>query len=308
MVVNTDLPKASQEDLRRLAVLVELVRLKDDEEIGSAANQVAEALTVTYPNIETTVVDDIESLVADRLVYKAESLADTRLTVDDQAKDLVEKLQKIVQSDRESRLAVLCPQILRYLVNHPESHRGFIQNYLNTGPSIFGVPVTKEQLTDAVEELAEYKLIGVKRAHQGIFAVTPARAGRERMRSNLPIFAPAANGGVTMTANFHGNVQAQNLAAGNYGDSYQDAQQTINIDEPSADLRLALDRLEQALADNRKLRDQLEELVKEMNVAKDSKTKFRVLEQIKTFALKLNGKITDAVIDEVAEQIVGLLS
>lgn len=265
--------KAHQEDLRRLSVLVALVDIQDRDgfssELKDTSAKIVNTLRANYPDIEIAIKRDFEVLANEKLVDCTPSAAGTtQPAICDEGRNLAESLKQAVRDDRDTRLAVACPIVLRFIVDNADSPLAAA----NIDEVIaFGVSLESGQIYEAMKELVALELAKADYADDRIFCIRPTEKGRMLLRTGGPALIPSAPEMAAPTAHavFNGPVQTQNLATGVVGNVSQSA--TMNVD--TTDLRWALDLLNDALDGQDDMQEKLEELTQQLNRAEDSKNK-----------------------------------
>lgn len=297
--------KAHQEDLRRLSVLVALVDIQDRDgyssELEDTSAEIVDTLRANYPDIEIAIKRDFEVLANEKLVDCTPSAAGTtRPAIFDEGRNLAESLKQAVRDDRDTRLAVACPIVLRFIVDNADNPLA-AANINNIKAITFGVSLEGEQIYEAMKELVTLELAKADYADDRIFCIWPTEKGRRLLRTGEPALIPSAPEMAAPTAHtvFNGPVQTQNLAAGVVGNVSQSA--TMNVD--TTDLRRALDSLNDALDGQDEMQEKLEELTQQLNRAEDSKNKslmVRTLIAVKRFVTKATKKgVKEAVAQKV---------
>lgn len=297
--------KAHQEDLRRLSVLVALVDIQDRDgyssELEDTSAEIVDTLRANYPDIEIAIKRDFEVLANEKLVDCTSSAAGTtQPAIFDEGRNLAESLKQAVRDDRDTRLAVACPIVLRFIVDNADNPLA-AANINNIKAITFGVSLEGEQIYEAMKELVTLELAKADYADDRIFCIWPTEKGRRLLRTGEPALIPSAPEMAAPTAHtvFNGPVQTQNLAAGVVGNVSQSA--TMNVD--TTDLRRALDSLNDALDGQDEMQEKLEELTQQLNRAEDSKNKslmVRTLIAVKRFVTKATKKgVKEAVAQKV---------
>lgn len=297
--------KAHQEDLRRLSVLVALVDIQDRDgyssELEDTSAEIVDTLRANYPDIEIAIKRDFEVLANEKLVDCTPSaVGTTQPAIFDEGRNLAESLKQAVRDDRDTRLAVACPIVLRFIVDNADNPLA-AANINNIKAITFGVSLEGEQIYEAMKELVTLELAKADYADDRIFCIWPTEKGRRLLRTGEPALIPSAPEMAAPTAHtvFNGPVQTQNLAAGVVGNVSQSA--TMNVD--TTDLRRALDSLNDALDGQDEMQEKLEELTQQLNRAEDSKNKslmVRTLIAVKRFVTKATKKgVKEAVAQKV---------
>ena len=297
--------KAHQEDLRRLSVLVALVDIQDRDgyssELEDTSAEIVDTLRANYPDIGIAIKRDFEVLANEKLVDCTPSAAGTtQPAIFDEGRNLAESLKQAVRDDRDTRLAVACPIVLRFIVDNADNPLA-AANINNIKAITFGVSLEGEQIYEAMKELVTLELAKADYADDRIFCIRPTEKGRMLLRTGGPALIPSAPEMAAPTAHavFNGPVQTQNLATGVVGNVSQSA--TMNVD--TTDLRWALDSLNDVLDGQDDMQEKLEELTQQLNRAEDSKNKslmVRALIAVKRFVAKAVKKgVKEAVAQKV---------
>lgn len=283
--------KAHQEDLRRLSVLVALVDIQDHDgcssELKDTSAEIVNTLRANYPDIEIAIKKDFEVLANEKLVDCTPSAAGTtQPAIFDEGRKLAESLKRAVRDDRDTRLALACPIVLKFIADNADNPL-VAANINNIKAIAFGVSLGGEQIYEAMKELVALELAEANYADDRIFCIRPTKKGCELLRTGGPALIPSAPEMAAPTAHavFNGPVQTQNLATGVVGNVSQSV--TMKVD--TTDLRWALDSLNDALDGQDDMQEKLEELTQQLNRAEDSKNKssmVRALIAVKRFVAK----------------------
>jgi hypothetical protein len=297
--------KVHQEDLRRLSVLVALVDIQDRDgcssELKDTSAEIVNTLRANYPDIEIAIKKDFEVLANEKLVDCTPSAAGTtQPAIFDEGRKLAESLKRAVRDDRDTRLALACPIVLKFIADNADNPL-VAANINNIKAIAFGVSLGSEQIYEAMKELVALELAEANYADDRIFCIRPTKKGCELLRTGGPALIPSAPEMAAPTAHavFNGPVQTQNLATGVVGNVSQSV--TMKVD--TTDLRWALDSLNDALDGQDDMQEKLEELTQQLNRAEDSKNKssmVRALIAVKRFVVKAVKKgVKEAVAQKV---------
>ncbi|MBW3068415.1 hypothetical protein GZ998_02655 [Actinomyces sp. 594] len=270
--VNSNLVTATQVDLRRLNLLAHLY---EDAEEGAEVDPApaAAALAVSFPALPGTLREDLTALQASGLVA---GLDDTSLggaptvAVTPTGRQAVESARAQIASDPDARHAAVGLLVLSFLLTH--GHQEVATEPMRAaGVTVLAEPLPDDSVEAAVLELDELGLINAQVTWGG--AVIPlgiTAEGRICLRSSRPVLlADVSTPSAPIYNTTVGTITSGAVAIGANGDVHQDV--IVNVDQATANLRIALESLYEDLPDD--MRSQVDDVVAKIDEAEDTGSK-----------------------------------
>lgn len=300
MSINRNLVSASLADLRRLSLLAALAQAGS---VGEAVDpaEAAKTLEPVFSGLPTCLDEDITALCEEKLIIRDLALASTpSVTVLNPGCELAERLKTSVESDQDALTAVVASMVLYYMHTHKDRARSTSTESLrDAGITVFGMPLPDGCVEEATTELYDLGLIEGTKGNQGGLVI-PSRVtskGRTVLLKGGPILVPEeSRAGTSSVYNttINGGIQGQNIAVASQGDVHQDA--TINIDQATADLRIAVNDLYTALAGQEDLQDKIDALLEKLDEAEDQGSRSRMARALSGLS-RLAGRVAAKGVD-----------
>ena len=301
MPINRNLVSAPLADLRRLSLLAELARTSsegEDADPGAAAK----VLQPVFSGLPACLSEDITALCEEELVIRDPSLASTsNVTVLAPGRELVAHLKTSVDTDQDALTAVVAAMVLHYMHTHKDRARSTpkTESLRGAGITVFGTPLPDGCVEEVLMELHDLGLIDGTKAYGGTVLLPSVNdEGRKVLRKGRPVLlpddGPAGASSSVFNTTINGGVQGQNVAVASQGDVHQNA--TINIDQATADLRVAVNDLYTALAGQEDLQDKIDALLEQLDKAEDQGSKSRMARALSGLC-RLAGRVAGKLVD-----------
>lgn len=313
MPINTNLVSAPLNDLRRLSLLAELAAKEQDVD----PETFVPGLKEVFRGLPGCLEEDVKALSGDGYIVLDDSIAMRKeVSVTEDGRTLVRRLQESVNSNWEVRTAVVAAMVLYYMHLHKDRASSTTTESLrDAGITVFGSPLPDGCVEEALKELHDLGMINGTKGHQGGRIVRPEITvkGSDLLRSGRPVLLPDNDrGGASPVFNttINGGIQGQNIAVASQGDVFQDVTTVINVDQAMADLRIAVDALDTALNGYGDLQKEIAQLREQLNEAEDQDRKSlmaRALSDLKRFAQKAADKGIDQAVTMAVTEAAKLL-
>lgn len=295
MPISTDLVSVPLNDLRRLSLLAELAAKEQDVD----PETFVPGLKEVFQGLPECLEEDVKALSGDGYIVLDDSIAMRKeVSVTEDGRTLVRRLQESVNSNWEAHTAVVAAMVLYYMYSHKDRASSTTTESLrDAGITVFGSPLPDGCVEEALKELHDRGLIDGTKGHQGGRIVRPEITvkGRDILISGRPVLLPDDDRGGTspvFNTTINGGIQGQNVAVASQGEVFQ----TVNVDQAMADLRIAVDALDTALNGYGDLQKEIAQLREQLNEAEDQDSKplmARALSDLRRFAQKAADKGID---------------
>lgn len=276
MPISRNLVSAPLADLRRLSLLAALAAADHDVNPEMFVHELKDV----FQGLPECLDGDVQALHDEGLVLLDDSIAQTKdVTVTNDGRTLVQRLQASIESNRDARVAVVAAMVLCYVHTHEDQASSTTTESLQKAEiTVFGSPLPDNCVEEALKELHDLEFLQGTKAYGTVILPSLTAEGREVLRSGRPVLLPDQNRGGTSSVfntTINGGIQGQNVAVASQGDVYQEAT-TVTVDQAMADLRIAVDALYEALEGQDDLRDKIEELLGQFDEAEDRESKSRM--------------------------------
>lgn len=296
MLISCNLVSAPLADLRRLSLLAALAAANDDVD----PEMFVQELKGVFQGLPECLNGDVQALHAEGLVLPDDSIARTNeVTVTEAGRMLVQRLQTSVESNSDACVAVVAAMVLHYVHTHKDQVRRTSTDALrDAGVRLFARELPDDCVEEAIRELYDLGLVdGTVTMGGHVILSNITSEGRTLLRIGDPVLVPGSEkAGVSSVFNttINGGVQGQNVAVASQGDVHQDA--TINIDQATADLRVAVNDLYTALAGQEDLQDKIDALLEQLDKAEDQGSKSRMARALSGLC-RLAGRVAGKLVD-----------